>query len=67
MKKILPVLAGAVILLGIGLRFYRITEPDFVFYDEGYYLNWSRPLGELMATHHLKGEDVARAVQALIK
>ncbi len=33
------ILLAVFILLGIGLRFYHITRPDFIFYDEGYYFN----------------------------
>jgi len=30
------------ILIGIGFRFYQIAQSDFIFYDEGYYLNDDR-------------------------
>ncbi|MCA9394645.1 MAG: hypothetical protein KC900_10605 [Candidatus Omnitrophica bacterium] len=47
--------AGAVIALlaivvGIGLRFFRITENTFVFYDEGMWLLQGRDLVEAMET-----------------
>ncbi|MFH1359430.1 MAG: hypothetical protein ABIJ41_00140 [Candidatus Omnitrophota bacterium] len=38
-------------LVGVGLRFYHITSNDFVFYDEGLYLNHSRNLLELIEQH----------------
>jgi len=44
-------LAGAVILLGIGLRFWHIAQSDFVFYDEGYYLNFNRQFGQFVSIH----------------
>jgi 4-amino-4-deoxy-L-arabinose transferase-like glycosyltransferase len=34
----------ALILLGVFLRFYHITQNDFVFYDEGMYLEHNRDL-----------------------
>ena len=66
MKKISPFLAGAVILLGVAFRFYQITDSDFVFFDEGYYLNWNRPLGEILAVHHLKEGEVFQALAAFL-
>lgn len=30
------------VLMGMGLRAYRITQNDFIFFDEGYYLNDER-------------------------
>lgn len=65
-QRIIVYFAAVVILAGISMRFFRITEPDFVFYDEGYYLNWNRPLGEIMTGRELKGEDVTRAFHAYL-
>ena len=53
-------------MFGLVLRFYSITSNDFIFYDEGYYLNWTRPLGEALAAHHLKGEDMRKAVDIYV-
>ncbi len=42
--KFLPlgyVLIGLLIAVGILFRFYRITDNQFIFYDEGYYLNYN--------------------------
>lgn len=51
--KIFSIGVGLAIFIGIIFRFYQITESDFIFYDEGYYLNWSRPLGEALTTHKI--------------
>jgi hypothetical protein len=40
-----------IVLFGIALRFYRITANDFFLYDEGYYLNYSRLLLEIVEAH----------------
>jgi len=42
LKPVIIVLIVFICLSGIVMRFYRITKMDFVFYDEGYYLNFSR-------------------------
>jgi len=66
-QRFLLAILGLIILVGIGMRFYHITDADFIFYDEGYYLNWSRPLGEVLSTHQLKEGEGAKAVEAFIK
>lgn len=53
-------------MFGLVVRFYNITSNDFIFYDEGYYLNWNRPLGEVLATHHLNGEDLVKAFDVYV-
>jgi len=39
------------IVAGCVFRLWQITRNDFVFYDEGFYLNHNRALGEMMAAH----------------
>ncbi len=41
------------LMIGVGYRFYHITQSDFLFYDEGYYMNenW-RLFVEYIASHH---------------
>ena len=43
------------VLFGVGLRFYHITSNDFIFFDEGYYLNFNRTLGDFVAQHRFVG------------
>jgi len=57
-------IAGAIILLGVVFRWVGITDNDFIFYDEGYYLNWNRPLGEALVHHQLSGTEVSKALYA---
>ncbi|MEW5894693.1 MAG: glycosyltransferase family 39 protein [Candidatus Omnitrophota bacterium] len=39
------------IVLGMVFRLWRINQNEFVFYDEGFYLNYNRALGEMVKTH----------------
>lgn len=67
-QKWIPILLAAIIFWGIGMRFYRITDADFIFYDEGYYLNWARPLAEILNNHTFDHwEDRGKAVDAFVK
>ena len=50
-KGMLILLALVMVGFGIFFRFYRITESDFVFYDEGYYLNYNRDVMLLISRH----------------
>lgn len=66
-EKIFFVLTFLAIAIGIVFRFYQIAENDFVFYDEGYYLNWNRPLGEVLLHHQLTGfDEFSKAVFAYV-
>ncbi len=47
-RKIVVILAVWVIGIGVLFRFANITQSDFVFYDEGYYLNFNRMIGEIV-------------------
>lgn len=47
-RKIIIILALCLAGIGILFRFYNITQNDFVFYDEGYYLNYNRLIGEII-------------------
>ena len=51
LKRLVAVCAFAFILAGFALRFYNITLSDFVYYDEGYYLNYTRIFSRLFAVH----------------
>jgi hypothetical protein len=66
LSKIFIWAAGAVILLGVLFRVVGITNNDFIFYDEGYYLNWNRPLGEVLVHHQLTGEEIPKAIFAYV-
>lgn len=48
-----PLFLGTIVcgILGVALRVYHITRNDFVFYDEGFYLNYSRFFGDIMERH----------------
>ena len=39
------------LIAGCVFRLWHITQSDFVFYDEGFYLNHNRALGEMIAAH----------------
>lgn len=64
-SKFVAALAWILIVTGIFFRLYHISENDFIFYDEGFYLNWNRPLGEILSRYHLNGPDeIFKAVNA---
>ena len=46
---------GCLCVLGIVFRLYRINMSDFIFYDEGYYLNFRRESLAVIAHHHFHG------------
>ena len=48
LRKMLILLSVFLIGIGILMRFYHIATNDFVFYDEGYYLNHNRLFAELI-------------------
>ncbi|MCC6758151.1 MAG: glycosyltransferase family 39 protein, partial [Candidatus Omnitrophica bacterium] len=59
--------AGALILAGVIFRWAGINDSDFIFYDEGYYLDWNRPFGEALAHHRLTGlDEVSKAAYAYV-
>ncbi len=64
--KFLPVVAGLLIIVGVVFRFYRITENDFIFYDEGYYLNWNRMMGEAFSHYHFTAGEIPKAIFAYV-
>ncbi len=51
LPRSLKAAAVLLILLGCGLRLFHIERPDFIFYDEGLYLNHNRLIGRLWETH----------------
>lgn len=53
-QKAIVVLALLAGLLGVILRFYQINHSDFIFYDEGYYLNFNRAFVEFADQHHFE-------------
>ena len=54
-RNILLVLAGLFISFGVLFRFFDITNNDFMFYDEGYYLNYNRLVMYIIANHAPQG------------
>jgi len=54
-EKILLSLAGVFALVGIALRLFRITKNDFIFYDEGYYLNYNREVMQFISQYKARG------------
>ena len=48
--------AGGIIFASVGiyLRFYHITASDFIFYDEGYYLNFNRGFVEFAGQYRFQ-------------
>lgn len=56
-QRLYKIFIGLVIVLtltGVGLRLYHITRNEFVFYDEGFYLNHNRLLGEVLRERYPK-------------
>lgn len=52
LKRLVAGCAFALALIGIALRFTNITLSEFVYYDEGYYLNYTRALARLLVAHY---------------
>ena len=50
-QKLLFVILIAAVFAGIALRFHNITRNDFIFYDEGMYLNHNRELLDKIAQY----------------
>jgi len=52
------------VVIGVGFRFYQIAQSDFIFFDEGYYLNDDRrEYVDFIAEHPLKNfKDFIRAL-----
>lgn len=68
MRRVLVAAAAFFVLFGMALRFYRINQNDFVFYDEGYYLNFMRPFGEVLGRHLLPDAgEIGKAVWTFIR
>ena len=64
---VLLCLTCLLVIVGVGLRFYNINKNDFVFYDEGYYLNYNRPLGELLMRYYPDHfQDFKKAVNTYV-
>jgi hypothetical protein len=57
-----------IILLGCLFRVWQIHRNQFVFYDEGFYLNHNRALGEAIKAHFpLNTQDLRQAFLAYLK
>ena len=65
-KKNLYFIGVAVTMaVGLALRFFRIATNDFVFFDEGFYLNYHRAFYDLLTRHFSQNlEDWRHAVSA---
>src|SRR5579864_7101482 len=50
-KFLLPVIICLIILTGISLRLYHISDNQFLFYDEGMYLGQNRAFLNLVANN----------------
>ncbi|MGE0267628.1 MAG: phospholipid carrier-dependent glycosyltransferase [Candidatus Omnitrophota bacterium] len=57
-KKSFFILAAAIFLLGSYLRFYHITENQFIYYDEGMWLVQNHELVRLMEHSRHQGLDI---------
>jgi len=51
LKHLLPVAIGLIILLGLLIRLYHISDNQFLFYDEGMYLGYNRAFLNLVANN----------------
>lgn len=50
-KSFLPATIGLVILAGLVIRYYHISDNQFLFYDEGMYLGYNRAFLNLVANN----------------
>jgi hypothetical protein len=50
-KPFLYVIAGLIILAGLIIRLYHISDNQFLFYDEGMYLGYNRAFLHLVANN----------------
>ncbi len=67
-RLILSMLVGVFVFFGIIFRFYHISRNDFVFYDEGYYLNYNRLVMYLVSRHTPQGfDDFYRSFGAFLR
>lgn len=67
-RKSIVVLALLTGLFGVVLRFYQINSSDFIFYDEGYYLNFNRAFVEFVDQHHFENlEDWWTGIYTCLK
>ncbi len=51
LKHLLFVSIGLIILAGLLIRFYHISDNQFLFYDEGMYLGYNRVFLNLVANN----------------
>src|SRR5271170_2569109 len=51
LKTLLPVIAAVIILIGLFVRLYHISDNQFLFYDEGMYLGYNRAFLNLVANN----------------
>ncbi len=57
-----------VIVLGCVFRFWQINQSQFFFYDEGFYLNHNRLLGQIIRVRSpLSAEDFLQSLRAYLK
>jgi len=51
LKSLLPVISGLILFAGLIIRFYHISDNQFLFYDEGMYLGYNRAFLHLVANN----------------
>jgi len=67
-KKVLPTVTILLIFIGLFLRFMNIKQDHFIFYDEGYYLNYNLTIVDTINNHPLKNfYDFRQALYALLR
>lgn len=59
---------GIITVFGALMRFYRVNQSDFIFYDEGYYLNYNRFFYDILFANKLATwDDYRGAVWAWVR
>lgn len=67
-RKIVIGVSLLLVVTGVLLRFNNITKNDFVLYDEGYYLNFNRTIGEIVNSGYVRNPaDFFKAFGAYIR
>ncbi|MCK5213874.1 MAG: hypothetical protein KAR05_00790, partial [Candidatus Omnitrophica bacterium] len=55
--KMFLFIVGIITVFGALMRFYRVNQSDFIFYDEGYYLNYNRFFYDILLANKLATWD----------
>ena len=51
LKSLIPAIIGLIVLVGLIIRLYHISDNQFLFYDEGLYIGYNRAFLNLVANN----------------